>query len=364
MHAMSKESWSGKTSPYACSYYPDDEEYSKEAGLEAEYQIKRLRDRTCLALWCGNNENLQMWVQKWGGPETAPARYFGESLYAKVLADSVRQLDPVHAYIESSPSTVPENSSGNGTGDQHFWEVWHGRGDWKYYSDSKGRFISEFGFASSCSLGQWQRTLSTGIDVSKDRPTVRSHDKTNKPFPTFSGFVDLHYPESQELKDWVYFSQLNQRDALRYGIEYFRRSDFCKGTLIWQFNDCWPVDSWAVQDYAGSLKPAAFELARLYAGAMLSIEETDAGVSVHCSEERPVQATIYSTRTAAVVQEISLTSQALDTSSFKKRETAIRFSIYGISESERWMLLSNPKTRCSRCQQLPRQISKEKWCSR
>src|SRR6185503_19281897 len=48
-------------------------------------------------------------------------------------------------------------------------------------------------------------------------------------------------------------------------------SETCRGTLIWQFNDCWPVQSWAVQDYARALKPAGFELQRLYAPVLLSI---------------------------------------------------------------------------------------------
>jgi len=55
------------------------------------------------------------------------------------------------------------------------------------------------------------------------------------------------------------------------GIEHYRTADFCEGTLIWQYNDCWPVQSWAVRDSAKQIKPAGWELARLYAPAVLSI---------------------------------------------------------------------------------------------
>jgi beta-mannosidase len=84
--------------------------------------------------------------------------------------------------------------------------------------------------------------------------------------------VELHYPSASTLEEWLYYSQLNQRDALRHGIEHYRRSEFCRGALIWQLNDCWPVQSWAVIDSSGELKAAAYELERLYAPALVSLQ--------------------------------------------------------------------------------------------
>jgi beta-mannosidase len=100
---------------------------------------------------------------------------------------------------------------------------------------------------------------------------VRWHDKTLKGYETFVGYVLLHYPEPQTLADWIYYSQLNQRDALRFAIEHYRRSEFCKGSLIWQLNDCWPVQSWALEDSLGEPKPALVALSRLYAPGLISL---------------------------------------------------------------------------------------------
>jgi len=252
--------------PYACGHYPDSEEHLQFAEVEAQHHIRRLRDRASLALWCGNNENSVMWEQNWGAGH-GPPRFYGEAIYNEVLPALVRELDPQRPYIPSSPLLPGKPMEA----DDHYWDVWHGRGDWKFYEESKTRFSSEFGFASSCSLLAWCQVLDESEAQLKD-PTVRWHDKTNKPWDTFRGYVELHYPQSETLEDWVYYSQLNQRDALRHGIEHYRRSVFCKGTLIWQFNDCWPVQSWAVQDYARLVKPAGFDLHRLYAPQMLSIE--------------------------------------------------------------------------------------------
>jgi beta-mannosidase len=105
-----------------------------------------------------------------------------------------------------------------------------------------------------------------------DGRAARWHDKTGKAGDVFRGMVELHYPAARDLEEWAYFSQLNQRDALRNGIEHWRRSSFCRGTLVWQLNDCWPVQSWAVLDSEAEPKAAAHELRRLFAPALASLQ--------------------------------------------------------------------------------------------
>ena len=257
--------------PFACSYYPDDDAFCEEIRREATGQIKRLRHRASLAIWCGNNENLAMHEQRWAGDDT-PARMHGDRIFSETLPSILQELDPHRPYIPTSPTgplSYEDKCNEGRAGDQHYWDVWHGRGDWTHYAESTARFSSEFGFASSCSLAQWKDILKPEEWDYKSQ-TVRWHDKTGKSFKVWEDMVELHYPKSQTLEDWVYYSQLNQRDALRFAIEHYRLSSMCKGTLIWQFNDCWPVQSWAVQDYKRLLKPAGFELNRLHAQQMVA----------------------------------------------------------------------------------------------
>jgi beta-mannosidase len=128
-------------------------------------------------------------------------------------------------------------------------------------------------------MAQWEKSISKA-DWAKDSPAVRWHDKTGKEWEKFYGYVTTHYPAPESLEDWTYYSQLNQRDALRYGIEHWRRTDYCQGTLIWQFNDCWPVQCWSVQDYLRLLKPAGYELKRLYADRLISLLRTDGKMEI------------------------------------------------------------------------------------
>jgi len=279
--------------PFACSYYPDTGVYREKVRVEARENVRRLRNHPSLALWCGNNENLTMRDNRWGERDRHPPRYFGEHLFDELLPSIVRELDPERPYIPTSPHGGEPSNCG-GIGDQHYWDVWHGRGDWIHYRDSTARFCSEFGFASACSRQAFERILP---DAGRDRarlhpidleslrdsyrdPVVRWHDKTGKGTQTFVDLVELHYPKSLNLDDWIYHSQLNQRDAIRAGVEHFRRSEFCKGALIWQLNDCWPVQSWALIDSLDQPKAAFYELARLFAPGLLSLVRQGSELSV------------------------------------------------------------------------------------
>lgn len=263
--------------PFACSYYPDDTDAQAAVAREAEVNVVRLRNHASLALWCGNNENLMMHQEGWEAPGRHPPRLYGERIYDSTLPELLQRLDAGRPYIHTSP-TGGARANDDHTGDQHYWDVWHGRGDWTHYADSRARFSSEFGFASAPSPRTWTRIGEGALDWSPRHPHARWHDKTLKGHDTFLGYVELHYPAAHSVEEWSYFSQLNQRDALRFGIEHYRRSHACSGTLVWQLNDCWPAQSWAVLDFDGELKAAAFELRRLFAPALASlIVEGDVG---------------------------------------------------------------------------------------
>lgn len=356
--------------PYACMYYPDDKPWQESARNEAEHHIKRLRHRASLALWCGNNENLVMFHTRWGGPGIIPDTYFGQHIYDEVLPNAVNRLDPGRSYIASSPIGMspdesipigPERNAGMGLyGDSHYWDVWHGRGDWVHYRDSTTRFSSEFGFASSCSLAGWQKCLGEKDWQPFPLPVHHHHNKTGKPWETFLGYVTLHYPRPETLEDWTYYSQLNQRDAMRFGVEFFRRNEICRGSLIWQANDCWPVQSWALQDYARMLKPAGFEMARAYADVMISIDYVAGESEAHFwvvndsleALETTLEIELISTLDGSVLdrtqREMKLAANqrgavySLKTGNDPTR-TAVRCRLADVQDSERWLLLAEPK---------------------
>ncbi len=264
--------------PYACAYYPDTGEYAEAARVEAVAAVRRIRNHPCLALWCGNNENDTMFHDGWGG--SRPPRYLGENLYQEILPAVVAAEDPKTPYWPSSPygGTSPNDEN---VGDVHNWDVWHGRGDWVHYTENDARFCSEFGFASSCGMSAWGKCLAPE-DKHPHSAALRWHDKTRKGYDTYLDLVSIHFPEAQTLEDLVYYTQINQAEALKYGVEHYRRrKGRCWGTLFWQINDCWPTQSWAIIDSEGEPKAAYYACKKFYAPVLLSLVRAGAGVTAH-----------------------------------------------------------------------------------
>jgi beta-mannosidase len=77
------------------------------------------------------------------------------------------------------------------------------------------------------------------------------------------------YPTSFEML--LYASQLLQAEAIKYGVEHWRRNrGRCMGAIYWQLNDIWPVASWSSVDYFGRWKALHYYAKRFYAPVMIS----------------------------------------------------------------------------------------------
>jgi beta-mannosidase len=268
--------------PFACALYPEDDRFVAAVVGEARSAIRRLRNHTSLALWCGNNEN--QWLV-WMGAYGSGIRTLGERIYDEALPPVVAEEDPGRPYWPSSPYGSETDPSGEADGDCHYWNVWHGEGDWVHYEKCTARFVSEFGFSAPPDIRTLREWLDPG-DLAVDTPAMRWHDKTSKANPTFYGrylgYIALHYPMPTTVDDLVYYGQLNQADGMRFGIEHFRRlRPHTMGTLVWQLNDCWPVQSWAWIDHRLRPKAAWYAARRFYAPLLLSLSRAGDAVRAH-----------------------------------------------------------------------------------
>ena len=93
---------------FSCAAYPDQLEWFRhEAENEVEYQIKRLRNHPCIALWSGNNE-CQITIEGWGKysylHEEKKAPFpLGIDIYNKIMPRLVKEFCPDIPYWNSSP---------------------------------------------------------------------------------------------------------------------------------------------------------------------------------------------------------------------------------------------------------------------
>ena len=283
---------------FACAPYPEHEPaFVENVRAEVDHQIKRLRNHACLALWCGNNEAhaVQAFMNRMTQRDDP---LLGALYYDKMMPAAVKSLDPTTPYWPSSPFGGPKNSHNSMMeGDGHDWTVWHGlpptpagipvgeldrspKGvTYTRYAEDSARFVSEFGIQASPVLETLRRVLppdqlvlgSPGLlSRIKDHPT----DKIDAMLIPVTGL-----PNS--LEEYVDFTQITQAEGLKFGIEHFRRrKPHCSGSLIWQYNDCWPGISWSLVDYHGFAKASYFYVRRAYAPLMASFKSSEGGVEL------------------------------------------------------------------------------------
>src|SRR6185437_4954288 len=108
---------------FACAAYPEDGGMAAEVTAEARYQVRRLRNHPCLALWCGNNENQWLYDRRhWDQPTL---KVPGALYYDTILPRAVADHDGHTPYWPGSPYGGNDHNSMD-DGDRHNWDVWHG----------------------------------------------------------------------------------------------------------------------------------------------------------------------------------------------------------------------------------------------
>jgi beta-mannosidase len=257
---------------FACSLYPGDEHFLALVEQEAAYQVPRLANRACLALWCGNNEIEQMPGEIVATPERKAAY---EKVFYDILPAAVAKYDAVTPYWPSSPHNpegYEEGYNNERAGDCHFWDVWHARYPVKRYEEMKFRFCSEFGMQSYSSPAV-AATFCPPEEMNVFGPAMENHQKNAAGNQIISDYVSRLYRYAKDYASLAYLSQLNQAYCMRIGIEHFRRSmPRTMGALYWQLDDCWPVFSWSSIEFGGRWKALHYEAKRFFAPALVSAQ--------------------------------------------------------------------------------------------
>jgi len=260
---------------FACAVYDLNEQFEANIIAEITDNIRRIRHHACLGLWCGNNE-MEMFVKQgeWVSAPRQQSDYV--KMYEYIIPKLVKQYDPQTFYWPASPSSggAFDDPNGENRGDVHYWEVWHGLKPFSEYRKYHFRYLSEFGFQSFPS----EHTIDTFTDNPADKNIfsyiMEKHQRNNAANGMLVYYLAQTYLYPNRFDLLLYATQLLQADAIRYGVEHFRRHrGRCMGTIYWQLNDCWPVASWASIDYCGRLKALHYKARHFFAPLLLSCEE-------------------------------------------------------------------------------------------
>lgn len=259
---------------FACCLYDLTEDFDENIRAELRDNIRRIRHHASLGLWCGNNE-IEMLVERGEYRFTPRQKADAIKIFEYIIPQVMKEEDPDTFYWPSSPSSGGGYDEPNGPdrGDTHYWDVWHGNKPFTEYRKFFFRYLSEFGFQSF----PLEKTIEE-FTLPKDRNIfsyiMEKHQRNGAANGKIMNYMYQTYLYPTSFSVLLYASQLLQADAIKYGVEHFRRNrGRCMGAIYWQLNDCWPVASWASIDYFGRWKALHYYAKRFFAPILLSCAE-------------------------------------------------------------------------------------------
>lgn len=270
---------------YACAFYDLTPDFERSIRAETHQNVARLRHHASLALICGNNE-MEMFMagansalinhRTWEFVPTYPHHITDYvKMFEYILPAIVKETAPQTYWWPASPSSGGNFDAPNdeNRGDNHYWDVWHGEKPFTEYRKFFFRYASEFGFQSfPCLKSVEQFTLPDDRNIFSR--VMERHQRNQAANGKILSYLSQTFRYPNSFDDLLYASQLMQAEAIRYGVEHWRRNrGRCMGAIIWQLNDIWPVASWASIDYYGRWKALHYAAKRFFAPVMISAEE-------------------------------------------------------------------------------------------
>lgn len=269
----------------ACAAYAEEEPLRSEIEAEAREAVARLARHPSLVVFNGNNENL--WGHdEWNWSHRLDGATWGEWYYYELFPEIVAELAPHVLYTPGSPFTpnhdgtfdpdAHPNDPANGS--THLWDIWN-RMDFAHFRDYAPRFVAEFGWQAPPS---WSTLVNSISDdpLTPESPGMLVHQKAVEGnFKLTDGLIP-HLRLPSTMADWHWAMQLNQANAVKTAIEWFRSlAPRCSGAIVWQLNDSWPATSWSAVDAGERAKPLLFALRAAFAPRRVLIQPTHPATS-------------------------------------------------------------------------------------
>ena len=277
---------------FGCTIYPADPVFLKRVSEEVDYNIKRLRNHACLAMWCGNNEILEG-LKYWGWqsrytPEVYEEFYRNyDKLFRELLPSKVKEWDEGRSYIHTSPyfSNWGRPDSWN-IGDSHNWGIWYGKKTFESSDTEIGRFQSEFGFESFPEM-KTIAAFASPEDYEIESEVMTAHQKSSLGNDLIRTYMERDFIVPEKFEDFVYVGLVLQGQGMRYCFEAHRRNrPYCMGTLYWQLNDSWPVVSWSGIDYYGNWKALHYQAKRAFAPLIVNPIHENGNLNVYLLSDK------------------------------------------------------------------------------
>ena len=282
----------------ACATYPEKEQwFLNHLKKEAEFAAKKLRNKTCLVWWNGDNENA------YKGYDTKED-YIGRYSAFKAIAPVIYKRDPYREFFPSSPyggnmyASVTAGTSHN-TNFLSYWLRYIENSDMSDYKDKykefRARFIAEEPSMGVISKPSLRRFMTDGDIFGDDKTIWLYHTKTNpymkELFDYMSDMSCKILGDFTNAEDRLFKYKYIQFEWVRFCMEQARREKwFTSGMLFWMFNDCWPAaGGWSFVDYYGIPKAAYYSFKRAAKPVVCCIDKKDEGYSLYICNDGKAQ---------------------------------------------------------------------------
>lgn len=243
---------------FACLPYPFyNKDFLDNVEMEVKDNVRRIKHHPSLALWCGNNE-IELMSMLWR--KNTRLKEANNNFFHNILKKWVNKEDGNTPYWPGSPNSgIPDGKPNDfDRGDTHLWQVWHGMRPIEYFRKMPSRFCSEFGMESLPSM-KAVRSFTDAREPSIFDPVMMSHQKSKGGNQKMLFYLLAKFKNPVRFQDFIYLSQLVQSETIREATEEWKRNiGRCNGAIYWQYNDCWPVASWAGIDYLKQFKAVIY----------------------------------------------------------------------------------------------------------
>jgi len=232
----------------ACTFYPQDIEFSKRIENEVRAVVIKLRNHPSLALWSGNNEDDSSLTWALGSFNINPNK---DVISRGVIPCVIYEFDPTRSYLPSSPYYSEQAYElGNDVNydylpENHIWTFAYYRD--ASYVKSSAHFVSEIGFHGCPSRLSLERMLDKEFVYPwKDNYNWNEQwlAKSTRIFPNSSGadwrnnimineVKNIFKEVPKNLDSFIVASQIAQGESLKYIMELWRSRKFDKSGIIW-----------------------------------------------------------------------------------------------------------------------------------
>lgn len=248
---------------YHSTTYPDyDTEFMAEAEREAIDVVRYMRNRACLTLLSGGNEQQEGWDKNWW---KAIDRFYGEKLINEVGPRVSGLYAPEIPYIPNSPHGGKWSQSPV-EGDTHTWG--------NFYNATKDpQFVTETCWNQQSYSRPETLKEAMGLDVndfSEPGWYKKWEEVTGLRF--ISNTLYSEYHDVGSLRDYLHVLEIEHHQADYFALSMLRtRSSSCNGIIYWPLNKPGPLFVFGGIDYLGRPMMPYYAVQKVFSDVLVHV---------------------------------------------------------------------------------------------